>query len=141
MKPVLLVLVGSAQGRVRPSEREALWALYEATDGPNWLQNENWDLSKDPCRKHAAPVPHRTFKAEPFVPGAIFEPTPWYGVGCADPCDDYLDGEDCTAGRIISLRLRSVSKTPSMPASHARTPPTDHDDVCSRICRITSMAT
>ena len=97
-----------ALGRVRPSERDALWALYEAADGANWLHNENWDLAKDPCRKHSTRVPFRTFASEPFQQDATFEPTPWFGVGCIDPCDDYLDGENCTAGRIISLKLRSV---------------------------------
>ena len=38
-------------------------------------------------------------------PGARFPATPWFGVGCMDPCDDYLDGEGCTAGRVSSLRL------------------------------------
>lgn len=33
---------GSSQIRVATADRAALVALYEATDGPNWSNNENW---------------------------------------------------------------------------------------------------
>mmetsp|Transcript_52541 Transcript_52541/g.104432 ORF Transcript_52541/g.104432 Transcript_52541/m.104432 type:complete len:412 (-) Transcript_52541:440-1675(-) len=104
---LVLVSICSTYGRVRLAERNALWALYEATNGANWTNNSHWDFAKDPCRKHSMQIPHRTFAAEPFEKASVFEATPWYGVGCLDPCDDYLDGEGCTAGRIVSLRLRS----------------------------------
>lgn len=105
---VLLGVCTLACGRVRPAERDALWALYQATGGADWTNKENWNLTSDPCRKHAAPVPHRTFAPEPFDETATFAATPWFGVGCIDPCDDNLDGENCTAGRVVSLKLRAV---------------------------------
>ena len=90
--------------RVRPKELAALWQLYEATDGANWVDNTGWNNSTDPCRRFEALVPHgpRDQAAVPFT-GAKYNATPWYGVGCIDPCDDYLDGPGCTAGRIVSL--------------------------------------
>lgn len=95
-----------AAARVRPSEHAALMSLYEATSGATWANNEHWDRTKDPCRLNGGPVPHRGFATQPFRTDVRYEPTPWFGVGCIDPCDDYLDGPDCTAGRILSLRLR-----------------------------------
>ena len=112
---LLPTLVGA---RVRPSELDALVALYQATGGPTWASNEHWSPDKDPCRKHSAPVPNRDFAAIPFQPGRRFDATPWHGVGCIDPCDDYLDGEGCTAGRILSLTLRANNLTGSTAGWH-----------------------
>ncbi|WP_299678832.1 leucine-rich repeat domain-containing protein [uncultured Tenacibaculum sp.] len=38
-----LVVFWGAQGQVSQAEREALIALYNATDGDNWTNNTNWD--------------------------------------------------------------------------------------------------
>ena len=108
----LLQLLAPSVARVRPSELQALWHLYENGGGANWRDNEHWDLSKDPCRMLRARVPYRGAAAEdwsavPMHSNTWYEATPWYGVGCIDPCDDYLDGDMCTAGRIVSLRLRA----------------------------------
>ena len=106
MAPLTLLL--GFESRLRPAEKNALWWLYEATSGASWADNTHWDLTKDPCRKFKAPVPYRFDypQSMPFQPGAQFEATPWIGVGCVDPCDDYLDGEDCAVGRVTSLKLR-----------------------------------
>ena len=108
----MLLLCTLSAARVRPSELQALWHLYENAGGANWHDNEHWDLSKDPCRMLRARVPYRgaaagEWSATAYDPNAWYEPTPWFGVGCIDPCDDYLDGDNCTAGRIVSLRLRA----------------------------------
>jgi len=34
---------------IQPSECEALVALYDATDGPNWKNNDGWLLEANPC--------------------------------------------------------------------------------------------
>lgn len=105
------LLLWSSCARVRPSEAQALLYLYNQSSGASWINNGHWDITKDPCRKVSAPVPYRgfasasEFAAQPFKPGQRYEATPWYGVGCVDPCDDYLDGDGCTAGRITGLAL------------------------------------
>jgi Leucine-rich repeat (LRR) protein len=118
----IALLVAPAAGRVRPSELNALMYLYNQTGGQNWLKRDHWSAHTDPCRKLAAPVPYRgtaagEWSAIPMRPGRRYEPTPWHGVGCIDPCDDYLDGDGCTAGRIVSLHLRSNGLGPPPPGS------------------------
>ena len=97
-------------GRMRTAETAALWQLYEQTNGENWTKNENWDLANDPCRLFRARKPHvgdRYDVASEVMAGDVwYEPTPWYGVSCSDPCDDYLDGDACYHGRATALRLR-----------------------------------
>jgi len=111
----LCLALAPSCARVRPAERAALWHLYELTNGANWTSAENWSpmdpdepAAGDPCRKTRSAVPYRVSDAatSALVPGLHYEPTPWYGVGCIDPCDDYLDGPNCTAGRVVSIRLR-----------------------------------
>ena len=97
-------------GRIRQAEHNALAYLYHATNGPSWTNNNGWDVGEngtDPCRRTRAPVPYGP-RSEATVPytGRVYNATPWFGVGCLDPCDDYLDGFDCTAGRISSIMLR-----------------------------------
>ena len=53
----ITAVAGSASGTaavtvqvVNQADREALVALYEATDGPNWVNNENW-LTDAPLRE------------------------------------------------------------------------------------------
>ena len=107
---VWFVLPALVCARVRPSELEALLALYDSTSGTTWARNDHWSPDKDPCRKHGTLMP--------FKPGRSFNATPWHGVGCVDPCDDYLDGEDCTAGRVLSLTLRDNNLTGSTAGWH-----------------------
>ena len=94
-----------ALGRLRTAEMTALWQLYEQTDGANWHQNDNWDPGNDPCRLFRAKKPY-LYEAPVVFTDEWYEPTPWYGVGCSDPCDDYLDGDACYHGRTTALRLR-----------------------------------
>ena len=122
---MLLLHVYLLLTRVRQADLDALWWLYENTGGASWRHNENWDREKvarsstchsapwylpngsrcaaaqDPCRRHAARVPYRFDDAEvqPYHGESVeYQPSAWYGVGCTDPCDDYLDGDNCTAG-------------------------------------------
>ena len=92
---------------MRPSEVNALWWLYEATSGAAWADNSGWNPNTDPCRRFEAPVPYRwdSDATVPFQPGVLYEPTPWHGVGCIDPCDDYLDWSNCAVGRATLLDL------------------------------------
>ena len=55
---VLLLIAPILQvcARVRPDDSAALWALYEAAGGASWVNNMNWDPSKDPCRRFDVPV-------------------------------------------------------------------------------------
>ena len=108
--PMLGLLPGGVLGRMRTEETAALWQLYEQTNGVNWTKNENWDLANDPCRLFRVRRPHvgdRYDVASEVMSGdEWYEPTPWYGVSCSDPCDDYLDGDACYHGRATALRLR-----------------------------------
>lgn len=102
-----LWLSSTSLARVRPAELDALWWLYENLGGVSWKHNENWDPARDPCRRHSARVPRRWHTAAPEPFGEeVYNASAWFGVGCSDPCDDYLDGPACTAGRVVSLRLR-----------------------------------
>ena len=107
---MLGLLPGGVLGRMRPAETAALWQLYEQTNGENWTKNENWDLAKDPCRLFRVRRPHvgdrYDVASEVMAGDEWYEPTPWYGVSCSDPCDDYLDGDACYHGRATALRLR-----------------------------------
>ena len=123
----LAQLTSGVVARMRTVEKAALWQLYEQTDGANWTRNENWDLATDPCRLFRArrpyvveaPVVTRQVLTDvwyeptegrgrmvPTMIDEMYEPTPWYGVSCSDPCDDYLDGDACYHGRATALRLR-----------------------------------
>ena len=106
---LVLLFLAIVSARMRPSEVDALWWLYEATSGAAWVDNTGWNPTTDPCRKFEAPVPYRwdSGATVPFQPGALYTPTPWYGVGCVDPCDDYLDGPGCAVGRATLLELRA----------------------------------
>ena len=95
-----------AAARLRTPEVEALWWLYTHTGGEFWNNNEGWDPSSDPCRAHAAPYRVFDVRPEPYEAEAV-NATPWWGVGCFDPCDDYLDGLNCRAGRATALSLRN----------------------------------
>ena len=107
---MLGLLPGGVLGRMRTAETAALWQLYEQTNGANWTKNENWDLANDPCRLFRVRRPHvgdRYDVASEVMSGdEWYEPTPWYGVSCSGPCDDYLDGDACYHGRATALRLR-----------------------------------
>ena len=106
-----LCTLALSAARPRTSELQALLHLYEYGGGPAWTSKENWANDTDPCRKVASRVPFRPldgeFAAVPYKAGQQFPATPWFGIGCVDPCDDYLDGDQCTAGRITSIRLRA----------------------------------
>ena len=45
------------QSDIPPDECYALLALYDSTDGPNWLNNTGWNVTNSPCS--------------------------WFGVGCS----------------------------------------------------------
>ena len=115
---VCALSVRSCVAPVRPAEKQALWALYLATGGPQWKNNTNWNLDTDPCRRKSSAVPYRTNDGSPtyYKTGAVFNATPWYGVFCSDPCDDYLDGPNCTGGRITALSLRDNGLVGSLAA-------------------------
>jgi len=107
----MLLLHGCA-ARMRPAERSALMDLYDTTGGPSWADRTYWTRDgtvSEPCRAHAARIPYRIpdGASTAFVPNGYFPSTPWCGVGCTDPCDDYLDGEACTAGRVTGLHMPS----------------------------------
>ena len=106
MRPASLVWLPCALARMRMPEVRALWQLYEQTNGANWSKNENWNPSNDPCRLYPQRKPFEagTESPEPMR-DEYWEPTPWDGVGCFDPCDDYLDGPECYSGRATALRL------------------------------------
>lgn len=106
---LLTSLFAGASGWVRPLELNALWALYESTDGANWTNSLNWRKDNDPCRRSSSPAMYRKEDEAPtpFKEGEVVTAQEWFGVGCIDPCDDYLDGPGCTAGRINSVYLRN----------------------------------
>ena len=99
---VLLVLCRplTVDGYAKIKDKDALIALYEATNGQDWTLhadaptddetllpggNYQWDLESDPC-----PLNHTEA---------------WHGVGCIDPCYYPIDGDDCRFGRIAGLQL------------------------------------
>ena len=102
-----------ADASCRGLDRTALIRLYEATDGANWANNLNWNITTGTPFENRANDPCDINKR-------------WYGVGCIDPCERYLDdiigdpndpemeylirirglGQGCFAGRITSLNLR-----------------------------------
>ena len=118
-RSLLLLLAPFAAARMRPLERDALWALYEATSGAQWTDNTHWTPDGDPCQQISKRVPNRVEDdaAEAFS-GARLEAKPWFGVGCDDPCDDYLDGPNCTAGRVTGLNLRGNGLSGSLEGWH-----------------------
>ena len=95
---------------------DALIAIYEALGGEHWLNNANWNISKETTADYLLNDPCNRQKR-------------WYGVGCMDPCERYLDdvigtgaetqrltairgsGEGCFAGRITTLNLRRNNLT------------------------------
>ena len=107
---IITAVVGSAQGTARITvfnpDRAALVALYEATDGPNWLNNENW-LTDAPLGN-------------------------WYGVGMLGDRVRYLDlrGNGLTGPipvqlgtltRLSRLRLDHNTLTGPIPAELGNT--------------------
>ena len=104
---LLLSLPPLLTARMRGVEVRALWRLYEDTGGANWTNKENWNPANDPCRTFRMKKPFEAGTESPVpMRDEYFEATPWFGVGCHDPCDDYLDGPDCASGRATSLILR-----------------------------------
>ena len=73
----------------RAADKAALLSLWTLFNGSEWHNTLGWDPGgvSDPCL-------HR-----------------WYGVGCEDPCDLYLDGEECYYGRIVSINLANNNLT------------------------------
>ena len=86
------LLILPAAARIRQSDRDALYRLYELTGGAHWQQNTNWEPEGDPCVRS-----HR-----------------WAGVGCIDPCDRWRDGETCDFGRVTALNLDGNNLTGSL---------------------------
>jgi hypothetical protein len=70
------------------TERAALVALYNSTDGANWVNNDNW-LDGDPC-----------FNS-------------WYGVTCAN--GEYSESEDFAASTVTQLGLDNNGLSGSIP--------------------------
>ncbi len=71
---------GIAEITVENPDRAALVALYNATDGPNWVNNENW-LTDAPLED-------------------------WYGVDTYGPGKDWYEGDPQGTGRVVQLDLR-----------------------------------
>ena len=107
----LLATLAAAAAHCRGLDRSALIRLYEALDGPNWLNNRNWNVTTGTSAQNKGNDPCDPNKR-------------WYGVGFIDPCERWLDdivgdgpqtdyltrvrgsGQGCFAGRITSLNLR-----------------------------------
>ncbi len=53
---LLLLAAGFMQAQVPQSERDALIALYNATDGANWTYNDNWNTSNAVSSWHGVTV-------------------------------------------------------------------------------------
>ncbi len=101
------------EGSCRGLDRTALIRLYEATDGANWVNNQNWNITTG--------TPFENRANDPCDPEKR-----WFGIGFIDPCERYLDdiigdpndpemeylirlrglGQGCFAGRITSINLR-----------------------------------
>jgi len=98
-------------GHCRGLDRMALIRLYEMTDGANWVNNKNWNITTGTSAENK--------NNDPCDPNKR-----WFGVGFTDPCEHYLDdiigegpqaeyltrirglGQGCFAGRITALNLR-----------------------------------
>ena len=107
----LASLLGTSDANCRGLDRTALIRLYEALDGANWVNNQNWNTTSGTSAENKANDPCDPAKR-------------WYGVGFIDPCEKYLDdiigsgpqtdfqiqtrglGQGCFAGRITALNLR-----------------------------------
>jgi len=108
---LVLCLLASTDANCRGLDRTALIRLYEATDGANWVNNRNWNITSGTSAENKANDPCDPEKR-------------WFGVGFIDPCEKYLDdiigegaerdylvrirglGQGCFAGRVTSLNLR-----------------------------------
>ena len=108
---VLALLPGPGSGHTRAADRMALIKLYEALGGDNWTNNANWNVTNGTVEENK--------ENDPCNPQRR-----WFGVGCIDPCEKYLDdivgsgpetdhltairgsGTGCFAGRVTSLNLR-----------------------------------
>ena len=80
---LLLALLPATRTACRHADVDALYWLYEHTDGANWKLNTNWAPHLDPC----------------------YLVSRWVGVGAIDPCDRWRDGPDCAFGRITAVYL------------------------------------
>jgi hypothetical protein len=80
------------------SERRALIALYEATDGENWSRNDRW-LTATPITGIEAIDYHLD----------IWSVCDWYGVSCG-----------ATSGRIVSLSLSLNNLSGAVPPEIGR---------------------
>ena len=80
---LLAIQVVLVAARVRPEDRDALFRLYELTNGAGWKNSGGWSATGDPCHMS----------------------TRWAGVGCSDPCKRFHDGDDCALGRVTSIAL------------------------------------
>ena len=47
--PFLLALLASVACLLPQEQKDSLLALYDATGGPFWTSNINWNASTDPC--------------------------------------------------------------------------------------------
>ena len=70
---LILALLPATRTACRHADVDALYWLYEHTDGANWKLNTNWAPHLDPC----------------------YLVSRWVGVGAIDPCDRWRDGPDC----------------------------------------------
>jgi hypothetical protein len=97
---VLCAWLPLVTGLAKLTDKEALIALYESTNGQSWALsadapnddmlrpggNDGWDITGDPC-----PIAYNES---------------WHGVACVDPCYTPIDGADCRFGRITGLQLQ-----------------------------------
>ena len=104
-----------------------LKALYNATQGPDWTNNENWDIgATSQCGYADLSIPqgwpyYAPEMQQPTGPGCIYKDpcawdTKWFGVGCVDPCYAPTDGDNCVFGRVTQVSLRQNSLAGTIPA-------------------------
>eukprot|EP00752_Nemacystus_decipiens_P005720 g5177.t1 len=94
------------------TDRAALVALYEATGGPNWAQNENWNTDADLSQWHGIDVTGqgrvlklglRSNNLEGFIPKELGALTK---LELLDVCNNQLTGEiPASLGRLSKLQV------------------------------------
>lgn len=119
-------IVSVCYAPLRLAELEMLKAFYNATNGAEWTNNENWDLaSLSQCGWVDATIgpgwPYIAPETEqPNGPECIYKDpcafdTKWFGVGCTDPCYAPTDGDNCVFGRITLLDLHGNNLQGTIP--------------------------
>ena len=100
---------GTAEVRVFPSDRAALEALYRATDGPNWANDENWlsDARRMLRQSRSSPRESDVISPKSHQKGQFCRPPIENPALCYMACGlgrRHRVGSDCTGGQYYSLR-------------------------------------